>query len=208
MAGSDSFAELMRRLRAGDDAVATEVFNRFACQILDLARKQLRESMRRKIDPEDVLQSVMRSFFIRQREGQFDIQNWDNLWGILLVMTLRKCGQKVRYFQADRRDIRREIHLGPDSVHSDLLGLEARDPTPSEAVILIELLGSLMQSLTPTDRHILTLHLQGYTAAEIAETVGRAMRTVRRVLDRIRHKLERMHDAESDADPGSAETIS
>jgi hypothetical protein len=90
MAATDSFAELMVGLDRGDDAAAAQVFHRFARQMLELARRHLGDRLRRKVDPEDVLQSVFRSFFVCYREGRFHIRNWENLWGILKVMTLRR----------------------------------------------------------------------------------------------------------------------
>jgi DNA-directed RNA polymerase specialized sigma24 family protein len=49
-----------------------------------------------------------------------------------------------------------------------------------------------MQALTPADREIVTLYLQGHTTAEISATVGRTMRTVRRVLERAKNRLAGM----------------
>jgi RNA polymerase sigma-70 factor (ECF subfamily) len=65
----------------------------------------------------------------------------------------------------------------------------AREPTPSEAAILVELVGQLMASLPEEDRAVLTLHLQGCTIAEIKTQTGRAMRTIRRILERVRKHL-------------------
>jgi RNA polymerase sigma-70 factor (ECF subfamily) len=190
----DSCALLMTRLRAGDDAAAVQVFDRFAQQIIFLARRQLHEVLRRKIDPEDVLQSVLKSFFVRCRDGQFQIANWDNLWGVLMVMTVRKCNRAIGFFQAERRDVRRETALAAGGSTVLPMPLPAATPTPEEAAILTELLERLMRSLSANDREILTLHLQGHTSAEIGERLGRAMRTIRRSLDRIRHRLEAMQE--------------
>lgn len=193
-----SFQGLIGQLRAGDDAAASEVFNRFARRILGLARQQLHATLRSKLDPEDVLQSVFRSFFNRQREGRFAIENWDNLWGILKVMTLRKCRRRIQYYRAGRRDAQRETHWHPEQEAEGDPAFLARDPTPSEAAILIELVGRLMGSLAEDDRAILTLHLQGCTIAEIKARTGRAMRTIRRVLERIRQQLRGIRAQEND----------
>jgi RNA polymerase sigma-70 factor, ECF subfamily len=189
MPPTESFRGLIDQLQSGDDAAATEVFNRFGRRILGLARRQLHSSLRSKVDPEDVLQSVFRSFFDRQRAGRFDIENWDNLWGILMVMTLRKCRRRIQYHRAERRDAQREMRWDEDLEADGDPGLFARDPTPSEAAMLIELVGGLMRRLPEEDRAILTLHLQGHTIAEIKARTGRAMRTIRRILERIRKQV-------------------
>jgi RNA polymerase sigma-70 factor, ECF subfamily len=187
MTANDSFAVLMRDLRAGDEAAAGVVFHRFARRLIALARARLDDRLQRKEDPEDVLQSVFCSFFLRYREGEFEFDNWESLWGVLTLITLRKCGNHLQFFRAARRRISREAS-GDSSA-----GWPAVDPepTPEQAAVLTETLELLMQRLEPRDREILTFHLQGCEAPEISARVRRAQRTVRRVLDRIRQSLER-----------------
>jgi RNA polymerase sigma-70 factor (ECF subfamily) len=190
------FEALMDRLRAGDNEATTKVFNRFAGQVLALARRQLHSAMRSKIDPEDVLQSVFRSFFTRQRDGRFTIENWNSLWGILMVMTLRKCGRRAQYHRAGRRDARREVSWSRKLEDTGDAAVFDREPTPSQAAMLVELVGSLMRSLPEDDREILSLHLQGCTIAEIKALTGRAMRTIRRILERVRRRAREMGETE------------
>ena len=68
----------------------------------------------------------------------------------------------------------------------------AQEPTPSEAAILSETVEQLMRDLAERDRAILSLHLQGYEIPEISEQVGRTRRTVRRALEQIRRRLDRL----------------
>lgn len=37
------------------------------------------------------MQSVFRSFFVRHRNGQFELGAGDNLWSLLDMITVRKC---------------------------------------------------------------------------------------------------------------------
>jgi RNA polymerase sigma-70 factor (ECF subfamily) len=200
MADDSSFAQLMTRLRSGDADAATEIFNRYARRLLALARAKLDGRVRQKTDPDDVLQSVFRSFFSRYAEGELELASWDSLWGLLAVITVRKCGHRLEYFHAARRDVQREVAAGQadESARASLEGI-AREPTPSEVVVLAETVEQLMRGLDERDRRILELGLQGHRAAEISEQVGCTERTVHRVLGRIRKRLERMRadDAES-----------
>jgi RNA polymerase sigma-70 factor (ECF subfamily) len=197
MPATESFVELMGGLDRGDEAAAARLFHRFAGKMLELARRQLSKRLRRKVDPDDVLQSVFRSFFARYRQGRFDIENWENLWGILAIMTMRKCGRQIAYFQAERRDLRREVGLRTPVRPDEEQQFFSADPTPSEVLILIELVEKLMQGLTPADREILTLYLQGHSTAEISALVGRTMRAVRRTLERARKRLRLMQEDHS-----------
>jgi hypothetical protein len=134
MPENSSFDELMKRLRSGEDAAAATVFHRFTEQLIHLAPSQLDAGTLGKTDPEDVVQSVYRSFFTRYRAGQFDIESWNELWGLLTIITMRKCVNRREYFQAERRDVRREID-SPAAAEDSGVAWEAldREPTPFEA---------------------------------------------------------------------------
>jgi RNA polymerase sigma factor (sigma-70 family) len=185
-----SFAGLMNRLQAGDQDAAAEIFHRFANRLIQLARSRLNAQIRQKVDPEDVMQSVLKSFFHRQTEEAFVLGDWNNLWSLLVKITLRKCGGRVRYFKAVRRDMRRErpTHSLPDDSTASWQAI-AREPTPSEAAILTETVQHLLSGLRERDRQIVSFRLQGAQNTEIARHVGCTERTVQRVLERLARRL-------------------
>ncbi len=192
---NDSFDGLMRRLRSGEDAAARAVFVRFAARLAGLARTHLDARLAVKVDPEDVVQSAYKSFFVRQREGQLDVGTWDGLWGVLTMITLRKCADRAAYYHAEKRDVARETTGGAadDSAPAVIdLALD-REPRPDEAAALAEAVETLFRAISdPDERAILELSLQGYTATEISEQLGRAERSVRRLREHVRKRLERM----------------
>src|SRR5262249_50502477 len=141
---------------------------------------------------EDVLQSVFKSFFARHQGGQFDVANWDSLWNLLALLTVRKCADRIAYFHAACRDVRREKYVGVGAAQAC-----TPDPTPSEAAILTETLTRFMADLEQADRDIVTLHLQGYTTPEISGHVHRSERSVCRVLERVRRRLRRLQEKEA-----------
>jgi RNA polymerase sigma-70 factor, ECF subfamily len=189
----DSFAELAERLRTGDDGAATEVFRRFAGRLIALARTELDTRLRRKEDPEDVVQSVYRSFFTRYHSGQFDFATWDALWSLLTVITVRKCMSRAEHYLAQRRSVAGEVDAPrDDDAASGLSQAIDREPTPLEAAVLAETVEQMMGGLDARDRAIIELSLQGYTAPEISAQLGFAERTVRRRREYVKHRLERM----------------
>jgi RNA polymerase sigma factor (sigma-70 family) len=187
----DSFVNLMSRLQAADGGAAAEVVERFTRRLIALARQHLDDRLRQKVDAEDVLQSVFKSFFLRQRAGQWTLPDWDSLWALLAVITVRKCGQWADHFHAQRRDLGREAEQAPAPDAGREVQLFAREPTPSEVLILTETVERLLSDLEERDREIVTLALQGYTAAEISTQVNRPERTVYRLLARIKKRLQR-----------------
>jgi RNA polymerase sigma-70 factor, ECF subfamily len=162
-------------------------FERFTRRLVGLARTQLDARLQHKIDPEDVVQSAYKSFFLRYGQGALAAEGWDGLWGLLTVITLRKCADRVRYHRAERRDLSREA--GGDEPWRDAAG---REPTPEEAVALAETVEGLLRELDGDERPIVEMSLQGYSTQEISEQLGRAERSVRRLRERVRKQLERL----------------
>ena len=193
MAANDSFTDVMARLRAGDEAAAREVFERFVGKLVRLARRQFDAVLRRKVDPEDVVQSAYKSFFLRYGAGKFEVQDWDNLWGLLTVITLRKCLDRVEYHRAERRAVQREAAAQPGTPGSEpWWEAVAREPTPEEAAVLAETVEQLLRGLEEDERPVLEMSLQGYTTQEICARLGRPERSIRRLRERVRKRLERM----------------
>ena len=192
MGPQDSFQDVIGRLRGGSDEAARRVFERFAQRLLGFARGRLDAQLRRKVDAEDVVQSVFKSFFARQAAAGFTLEGWNDLWTVLTVLTVRKCANQAKHYRRQGRDLGREVG-GAD--YETL----ARDPTPEEAAMLVDTVEQVMRGLGEREREMVALALQGLAAPEIAERVGRAQRTVRRVLDQVRHRLERLGEEESQA---------
>src|SRR5262249_7517072 len=118
-------------------------------------------------------------------------------WGLLVVITLRKCGKRRDYLRARRRDPK---HRAADrAVAGEAVD---RDPTPPEGVMLADLVQRLLEGLDPTERGIMELTLEGYTAREVSERLGRSERSVWRVREGVRERLRRLIDADADAGPG------
>jgi hypothetical protein len=119
-----------------------------------------------------------------------NLESWNRLWGMLVVMTLRKCYRKNTYFFAERRDVRREGALTPPPDGSGP-GWEPceREPTPAEAAALTETVQDLLNDFEGRSQQILILFLQGYDAPEISFQVGGTERTVYRINARVKEWL-------------------
>jgi DNA-directed RNA polymerase specialized sigma24 family protein len=187
MPEQDPFDVLQRRLRAGDQDAAGQVFRCFAQRLVALARSRLDRRLRQKVDPEDVVQSALRSFFLRCADGQFDFASTDQLWSLLVLFTVRKCRRQVERFQADRRDVRREAAPGDEEI-----GL-AREPTPEEAALLADTVEQVMGRLdSALKRRVFEMSLQGYTVPEIGAALGYYERGVLRVRAEVRALLQEL----------------
>jgi RNA polymerase sigma-70 factor (ECF subfamily) len=184
-------------LERSEEMTAREVFDRFTLRLISLARRQLDARLHHKIEPEDVVQSAYKSFFLRYGEAWIGGQSWKELWGLLTCITLRKCIERVRYYRAERRDIARET-APPHAEEAAEPWRDAvsQEPTPEQAAVLAETVEQVLRGLDADERSIIELSLQGYTTAEISEKVGRAERSVRRLRERVRKQLERFQARE------------
>lgn len=184
-------SDLMARWQKGDQAAAAELFRRYADRLIALARSRLPDHLAQRFDPEDVVQSAYRSFFARARDGQFELHPGNDLWQLLVAITLHKLQHQVRWNHADKRAAFREQPL-EGSAQTGAAGVPvfAREPAPIEAVTLVDEVEQLMARLEPLQRRILELRLQGYDREEIAATVERSECTVRRILKQVEEHLQ------------------
>ena len=195
MNGEPNSEVLLGQLRAGDRRAADAIFQRFARRLVGMARGRLDGRLRQKVDAEDVVQSVFRSFFERSERGEFDFANWEGVWGILVLLTVRKCGRRIRHFQADRRDARREVAGHGEDFALDAYFIEAiaDEPTPEEAMLLAETTEEVFLCLRgDKERRIFELSMQGYSIPEISAMVGHYERGVEQVRSKIKKRLETM----------------
>jgi len=187
----DRSGDLLARWRTGDQQAAQELFRRYADRLITLARSRLSAKLSNRIDPEDVVQSAYRSFFADSRAGRYTAERGGELWQLLVTITLHKLKHQVERHTAQKRDVKREQPWGSDEA---LLGMQAdvlaREPSPLEALTLADEVQALMRGLTPPQRRMLELRLQGHSLDEIAQSIPCSQRTVIRVLERVRQQLE------------------
>jgi RNA polymerase sigma-70 factor, ECF subfamily len=180
--------------KALGSAAAREVFDRFTGRLIGLARRQLDVRLRHKIEPEDVVQSAYKSFFLRYGTAALCDPSGHELWGLLTCITLRKCADRVRYHRAERRDMSREASASPGAEgYEPWQGAISQEPTPEQAAVLAETVEQVLRGLNADERSIVELSLQGHTTREISEQLGRAERSVRRLRERVRKQLKRLH---------------
>ena len=191
------FADLIRRLRAGDPRAAEELVREYEPAIRLEVHCRLRDSrLRRAFDSLDVCQSVLASFFVRAAAGQYDLQQPDQLRKLLVGMARKKLFSQVRKQRAQRRDVRR---LEP-IVQEDCAAVAA-DPSPSRHYEALDLLYTFHQRLTPEERQLAELRAQGREwpdiAAEVGGTPSGRRKQLTRAIDRVARELgldEKAHD--------------
>jgi RNA polymerase sigma factor (sigma-70 family) len=197
MVPEGSVTRMIHLIRSGDpaerDMAARLIWLRYFRELLELARSNLDRRIRRREDEEDVVQSMYKSFCLRQQRGEFDLAGRDALWKLLVTITLRKARTAAKRQGRDMRDFAREQTLPVDdetrSAHWALEQMDAAGPSPAEAAVLNEALERRLVALAdPELRQIALWRLEGYTNREIADRLDCTERSIERRLERIRSR--------------------
>lgn len=187
----DTSVDLLKRWKDGDEAAATALFDRYVNQLCGLARNRLSERMKRRVEPEDIVNSAYRSFFRKAGDDQYTLSRSGDLWKLLAAITINKLRGQVEFHTAQKRGIyteeslattRSTMGIGPQAIGTE--------PTPEDAAAVVEELETVMADLTPIQRTVFELALQNKDESEIAEAIQRSGRTVRRALAEIKDGLE------------------
>src|SRR5205823_4573401 len=104
---SDPVPDLITRLLAREPR-AELLLEQYARQLTRLAEQHLSRKLAGRLDGEDVVQSVFRTFFRRCARGDFRLSSAAELWRLLVQITVCKARAKARYHTAEKRDVAAE----------------------------------------------------------------------------------------------------
>ncbi|HKB35018.1 MAG TPA: ECF-type sigma factor [Gemmataceae bacterium] len=181
-------------LRQGDAAAAQPLWERYFARLVAFARGKLQGVSRRAADEEDVALSAFHSFC--QAAQRFPrLNDRDDLWQVLVMLTARKAFQQRRAQQALKRGGSAGAEGPRTADPAEAVALDeviGAEPTPEFAVSLAEHFEALLAKLPGDElRQVARLRLEEYSSAEIAERLGCTERTVRRKLILIRSCWEK-----------------
>jgi len=178
-------AELIDRFRGGDSQAAAAIYDRYVERLIALVQRRIGDRLAARIDPEDVVQSTYRSFFLKAKDGSFAVRESGELWRLLAGVAKHKLLSQVERHRAAKRSIDREQR----TTTGEATGPIDPAPTPEEAASLHEEVQAIMSPLPLPQREALELRLQDHTHAEIAKQLNRSERTIRRWLTQIKETL-------------------
>jgi RNA polymerase sigma-70 factor (ECF subfamily) len=176
--------ELLELYRQGDRDAATALYDRYAHRLEALSREKCSHDLAARLDPDDIVQSVFRSFFRVARNGLYQVPAGADLWRLLLVIALNKIRAQGAFHRAAKRDVRMTCHLEA----CEQVPAHHRHDDPAEAFLEM-VADEALDALPANVREMARLRLEGYEVAEIAEKVGRSKRTVERLLQECRKQL-------------------
>ena len=194
----------LQQLLSETPGYESEVFDRFSRRLLGLARNRLPANIAARVDPDDVVQSVFRTFFRRHSDGQFDFESAYDVWHLLAAITYRKVINTVKYHRRELRDAAKET---PASASASIEQPRFVDPQPGpeSVMLMIDYTRWILEQLPEQYQDVVRLRMEGYDVREVAERVDVSERTVKRVLARVRDLAAKRLARELDEEADSAE---
>jgi RNA polymerase sigma-70 factor (ECF subfamily) len=172
------------------DEAARIIWDRFAARLQALARRHLDNRIRRREDEHDILQSMYASFCVGQREGSASPASREELWRLLVRITLCKVVNTTHRNLAGCRDIRREHSPNPALFPLWMLDhVDRAQVDPVERLIVLEELDRLLLGLPDKLRQIVVWKVEGFTNAEIARRLDCTVRSIELKMQLTRKRL-------------------
>jgi RNA polymerase sigma-70 factor (ECF subfamily) len=185
---AEQYADLIRRIRAGDEQAAAELVRLYEPEIRLEVRTWLRlrdPRLRRVFDSMDICQSVLASFFLRAAVGEFDLEQPGQLAALLAGIARYKLSEQVKHHQRQRRDVRRVQAAGPGDLDVPVT------ETPSQRAAGKELLAEFRKRLSDEETRIADLRAEGRDWAAIAGELGGTPEGRRKQFARAIERIER-----------------
>lgn len=176
---------LLQQFRAGQRDAPSLLYLRYARRLRALAAVRTAPELAPRIDPEDIVQCVFRTFFRKAALGHYRVPDGGEIWRLLLVLALNQ----IRSATAHHRAARRDVHATAGSEALDQLS-ETRAGDDETAISVLRLvIDQILESLPLQYRRVIELRIAGCEITDIARETGCSKRSVERVLQRFRDRL-------------------
>ncbi len=176
---------LVRRLRTGSEDAATQLYLRYAQRLHALSRSKCAPDLKARVDSDDIVQSVFRTFFRRVKQGDYDVPDGEELWKLFLVIGLHKIQSVGVFHRAAKRDVKATV--GSDELEQ--VAEVAADDDAASMTILQMTIDEVLSGLAQSHRDVIQLRIEGHEVAAIAEQLGRSKRSVERILQGFREQM-------------------
>jgi DNA-directed RNA polymerase specialized sigma24 family protein len=183
----------IREAKAGEEAAAAALWQKYHAQLIGLARRRLAAVSRRVADEEDVVVDAFDSFWRGVQAGRFPkLEGRDDLWQILIMLTARKAANQRARLTRQKRGagvVRGDsIWMPQDEAECQAFAeVAGSEPTPQFAAEVAEACGLLLDRLADeTLRKVAVARMEGQSNEQIAQSLGVKVRTIERKLHLIR----------------------
>ncbi|MBI4586414.1 MAG: sigma-70 family RNA polymerase sigma factor [Planctomycetes bacterium] len=190
--------EIYSRMQAGDRQAFDRFFSRHAARILVYIQYNMGRRLLRKLDPADILQNLYLHIYkdfksFSERADRLGIQM------ALIRMADQEISEAYRYhFKVEKRDAKREATAAflaaEETGRADPLDGLPKESTSVTAQVVrqeeYQRILRLLKDLSPLERYVTVARvIEGVSAQEIAERLGKTRGAVHMIFARARDKL-------------------
>jgi len=183
---------LVRRFQSGQSEAADALFLRYADRLRAIARASMSPGLAARVESDDIVQSVFRRFFRAASAGRYRMPTGQDLGSLLVAIMRNRLKSEEVFHRAAKRDLRA-------TVGGEALDRVAAPPRGGAADVGESLaMGEILACLPQQHRDVVSQRLDGFEVAEIAERMGRSKRTVERILQEARSRLQHYFEVSDD----------
>ena len=175
------FRDWVERAAEGDDEALAKLLEYCEPKFQIIARVALGPLLRSQVDTLDLVQSMKRMLIPGLRAGLYNLDSPEQLVALAATVIRRKV---ALYWRRQRRQP--VVRLGEDTLEQTRW---SAPEVPAEQWENEELLSQLLDKLTPEERNLFRMQLEGLPIVEIARRLGCKPGPLRARLSRLRKKL-------------------
>ncbi|MEZ6143508.1 MAG: sigma-70 family RNA polymerase sigma factor [Zavarzinella sp.] len=185
MDSSHSITNWIRDWQQGDPKAAENLWQRFSRRVEGMAKSKLQQVPGRFGDQADLAQEVFAAVFTGIQQDRFQqLHSRDDLWQILAMVTARRAANLWRKANAANELGESACSTTDEQVRVLECVAEQSDEQLSESLGFASM--ELLEKLEPKLRHVALMRWRGYSNQEIADELGRSVKSVERYLAMIR----------------------
>src|SRR3954453_15547831 len=176
----DDLANLIERVKAGDEAAIRDLIQRFEGAVRTIFRVRLPQSLRSQFDSMDFVQAVWQSVLTKEGQDLGRFENSRHFRGFLEGVARNKVFEEHRRRTRTRKySVTREeplyVRRGDREMPREVA---APDPSPSQDAQARDRYEQLVEGRSPQEDRVVDLRRRGLTYEEIAEQAALSDRSV------------------------------
>ncbi len=188
----DDLAGLIGRVQAADEDAIRDLIHRFEGDIRTFVRVRLPQSLRSQFDSMDFVQAVWQNVLTKDGPDLGQFTNAGHFRGFLAGVARNRVFEehrrrtRTRKYSLEREEllyVRRGDREVPRAV-------PARGPTPGDDAQAHDRFAQLVAGRSAQEAKVVELRRRGLTFEEIAGQTGLSERSVRRIIEVIRQRME------------------
>ena len=180
-----SSPELLGLWKQGDEQAARILSDRYSLRMVAFIAGRLNRRFRDTVDPEEIVQSALGSFFYAAQRSKLQVSQNVSFWNLLAAFAKRKMMRRIERLSTEKRggdfqrtDLPNDLIADTESTTEDLLDAIRGEIREQYGAVAFGELNVVVDRL-----------VAGQTHHDIAVALGISERTVRRRVTQIRELL-------------------